>query len=173
MSGVQDSIDCPQCEGHDTYTRDYGNKDGTYWELCSRCGCREGRKLVEDKARTPKAKAKAQQLLGQGKLEEAARVCQIDESCYQTRRNIENFINSEYLLIFKEKDGNIVYRYYKHKGRGAYMTTDRVTGGGLIGPLYGGKRRRKEQIKQLLEMRSQCDVKITEVLEEGTLIEYL
>ena len=173
MSGVQDNIDCPQCGGQGTYTRDYGNKDGTYWELCSRCGCREGRKLIEDKVRTPKAKVKAQKLLDQGKLEEAARVCQIYESCHQTIENVKEFITSEYWPIFKGKDGNIVYRYYKHKGRGAYMTTDRVTGGGWLGPLRGGKRRRKAQIKQLLEMRSQCDVKITEVLEDGNLIEYL
>jgi hypothetical protein len=165
MSGVQDDIDCPQCGGHDTYTRDYRNRDSSWWELCSRCGCREGRRLMRSRRDITKARIKMKKLLEQYKLEEAAQFCLSEEHSNPTRTSMENFI--------KDKDSYPIYWYYKAKGWGAGSVVDEVNRTGWIEPLKTGRRRRKAQIKELLEMRSQCDVKITEVLEDGTLIEYL
>jgi hypothetical protein len=70
------------------------------------------------------------------------------------------------------KNNYRIYRHYQKKGYGACRIESKEGGIGQFGSLHKDREKRQKQIQKLLGLRDKCNVKITEVLDDGTVKEY-
>ena len=164
MSGVQEDVTCPQCKEPEACMTEYETRTGEECEFCTRCGYSKRLVILRDRRKTTQIRTEAKKLIEQGKVEEALKLtgcCCVED--------LEDFL--KYFRFFKmTKEGHRIYRIYERKGYGAFEVA--LNGIRRIGHLYQDDDKRQKQIQHLLSIRDQYDVKITEVLADGTIKEY-
>ena len=172
MSGAQGAKTCPQCGGIDTCLWEYQTRDGSEWEFCERCGHRRRRIVLRDRKRMGQVRSSVKELLRQGRIDEAVEICGITVRHHEVpQKVVEDFINDTYIPFLKmTKDGYLIYRVYEWRGHGAYSIG--LNGTGQLGSLHHNNDIRKKQITSLLSLRNSHEVKVIEVLDDGTIREY-
>jgi len=158
MSGVQNSIICPQCGQPESFFTEYETRSGEEWGLCDKCGFKRRRIALRDR----KKETKIRKLVEGGKIIEALNLAECN--CTVDLKDIE--------FLKLTKDNYRIYRHYQKKGYGVGRIESKEEGIGQFGPLQKDKEKRQKQIQKLLGLRDKCNVKITEVLDDGTIKEY-